>query len=91
MPKDAQYYIDRYYPLLFALRDRPVLPPPMVLKCLSQAGDFVLDWNEGKRIQREYGLDAVPPVTECEVGAGFWHRVIRPVPTKEREAAQSAE
>lgn len=82
MPDDAKYYTDRYYPLLFALRDRPVLPSPLVLHCLSQAGDFSLDYDEGKRIQREYGLEAVPPVTECEVGAGFWHRIIQAVPAK---------
>lgn len=77
---ESQYYIDRYYPLLWALRDQPDLPPPLVLHVLSQAGNFSLDWEEGKRIQRERGLEAVPPVTECEVGAGFWHRVIKPVP-----------
>lgn len=79
---ETQYYIDRYYGLLYALRDRPVLPPPLVLNVLNTAGDFSKDWEEGKRIQREYGLEAVPPVTECEIGAGFWHRVIQPVPTR---------
>lgn len=79
---DAKYYKDRYYPLLWALRNRPVLPDPLVLHILSQAGNFSLDIEEGKRIQREYGLDAVPPVTECEIGAGFWHRVIQAVPSR---------
>jgi len=80
MADEAQYYIDRYYGLLHALRDLPELPPPLVLKVLSTAADFSKDWEEGKRIQRERGLEAVPPVTECEMGAGFWHRVIQSVP-----------
>lgn len=77
MADDDNYYKDRFYPLLWALRDQPELPPPLVLHTLSQCGDFSKDWNEGKRIQRQYGLDAVPATTECEIGAGFWHRVIR--------------
>lgn len=77
---DDTYYKDRFYPLLWALRDLPDVPPPLVLNTLSQAGDFSKDWNEGKRIQRERGLEVVPPNTECEIGAGFWHRVIKPVP-----------
>jgi hypothetical protein len=74
-----EYYTDRYYALLYALRDRPELPSPIVLNSLGGIGTFPDDYNEGKRIQRQRGLDAVPAKTECEIGAGFWHRVIRPV------------
>jgi hypothetical protein len=86
MSDNAQYERDRYYGLLHALRDLPVLPPPFVLVCLGTIGTFPDDYNEGKRIQIEYGLDAVPPKTECEIGAGFWHRVIQNVPAKQRDA-----
>jgi hypothetical protein len=79
-----QYHVDRYYELLWALRDLPELPSPMVLLSLGTIGTFPGDYNEGKRIQRERGLGAVPPKTECEIGAGFWHRVIQPVPTKDK-------
>ncbi len=80
---DEKYYVARYYGLLDALRDLPDLPPPLILTVLSHAAKFPGDWNEGKRIQRERGLEVVPPVTECEMGAGFWHRVIKPVPTSQ--------
>lgn len=80
-----RYYADKYLKLLYALRDRPELPSPEVLYSLGKIGTFPEDYNEGKRIQRERGLSAVPPTTECEIGAGFWHRVIRPVPTRSGE------
>jgi hypothetical protein len=78
---EIDYHMDRYYALLHALRDLPELPNPMVLNSLGTIGRFREDYDEGKRIQRERGLEAVPPRAECEIGAGFWHRVIRPVPT----------
>jgi len=76
---ELKYYTDRWFALLDALRDLPELPDPLVLSVLSHCAKFPEDWNEGNRIQRERGLDAVPPNTECEKGAGYWHRVIRPV------------
>jgi hypothetical protein len=77
LQQENEYLIDKLYPLLDALRDLPELPPPRVLLTLSHAADFSKDWDTGKRIQREKGLCAVPPKTECEEGAGWWHRVIR--------------
>lgn len=79
MADENTYYADRYYELLWALRDLPEVPPSGVLKTLGSIGKFPEDYTEGKRIQRERGLDVVPPVTECEIGAGFWHRVIQQV------------
>lgn len=87
---DDDYYRLRYFPLLDALRHLPELPSPMVLTVLSHCGKWPEDWSEGKRIQRERGLEAVPPVTECEIGAGWWHRVIRPVTTPATASQQSA-
>jgi hypothetical protein len=77
LEREHQYLVDKLYPLLDALRDLPELPPPRVLLTLSHAADFSKDWNTGKRIQREKGLGAVPPKTECEEGAGWWHRIIK--------------
>jgi hypothetical protein len=76
LERENQYLVDQLYPLLDALRDLPELPSPDVLLTLSHAADFSKDWKTGKRIQRELGLDVVPPKTECEEGAGWWHRVI---------------
>ncbi len=76
----SDYLTEDYYALLNALRDRPELPPPLVLQILSYCGTWPEDWEEGKRIQAERGLETVPPKTECEIGAGWWHRVIRRVP-----------
>src|SRR5690349_6742779 len=78
---EEQYYKDRYYLLLWALRDQPEVPSPLVLSVLGGIAEFKEDWDEGKRIQRERGLHVVPPKTECEMGAGWWHRVMRPVLT----------
>ncbi len=75
---DAEFFCRRYYDLLDALRDLPDLPSHSVLSALGHAGKFPGDWDLGKRIQRERGLSAVPPVTECEIGAGFWRRVVKP-------------
>ncbi len=35
------------------------------------------DWEAGNKIQREMGLERVPPVSECESGAGLWVRIRR--------------
>lgn len=78
---DADHFAEKHYELIDALNNLPELPNPRVLKMLGEAGKWPEDWEEGKRIQRERDLEAVPPKTECEVGAGFWHRVIQPVPS----------
>lgn len=75
-------YVERYYELLHALRDLPEVPSPFVLNMLGSIGTFPEDYNEGKRIQRERGLEVVPPRTECEIGAGWWHRMIKPVASR---------
>lgn len=60
-----------------ALRDMPALPNPRVLRLLRIAASFHDDWPRGKEMQRELGRDAIPAVTECEMGAGFWDRITR--------------
>ncbi len=65
----------RYFKLIRALKDWPRLPPPDVLKWLSSAGTWPDDRNRGAAMQRELGLDIIPPKSECEQGAGFWDRI----------------
>ena len=65
-----------------ALIDLPEVPPVLVLDMLSDAGarghlcnppqDFR---SMGKALQREHGLDAIPPRSEYEAGAGVWHHI----------------
>lgn len=66
---------DDHYELLDALRDLPELPPKRVLHTLSHAARWPEDHTAGKLMQREKGLDAIPPVSECEGGAGVWQRL----------------
>jgi hypothetical protein len=63
------------YGLLNALRDAPEMPPPFVLLHLDHAAKWPEDNNLGKKLQRELGLDKIPPKSECEGGAGVWHRI----------------
>jgi len=79
---ENKYLLEKFYPLLDALRDLPDLPTPDVLLTLSHSAKYPEDWNTGKRLQRERGLDVVPPKTECELGAGWWHRVVGPMTKK---------
>lgn len=73
--RELHYYKDAYYGVLRALRDLPEMPPPFVLLHLNTAAKYPEDWERGKRLQREYGLDAIPPKSECEKGAGLWDRI----------------
>lgn len=63
--------------ICYALRDQPKLPEPRVLSHLNRAAKFPEDWERGKQMQRKLGLDAIPPNTECEMGAGWWNRVMQ--------------
>ena len=58
-----------------ALRDAPEVPPPWVLMFLDRASDWSKDKPLGDLMQRKYGLDAIPPKSECESGAGVWYRI----------------
>jgi hypothetical protein len=74
---EFRYFIDCHYGLGDALRDAPTLPPPFILKHLGQFGKWPEDSNRGKELQREHGSEAIPFVTECEIGAGLWDRIQR--------------
>lgn len=68
---------DREFAICDAIRDAPLLPPPWILLFFSQSGKWPDDYERGKLLQRQRGLDAVPPKTECEIGAGVWSRIRR--------------
>lgn len=72
---DAEYFSRVHYELLDALAEWPKLPNPIVLKQLASAGKWAIDNPRGKALQAELGLDVIPPVSECELGAGFWDRI----------------
>lgn len=73
---EAERYGQQLYALIQALHDWPKMPEPMLLKLLGEIGSkHHEDGDRGKRLQTELGLDAIPPVSECEWGAGLWDRI----------------
>ena len=58
-----------------ALRDPPEMVDPWLLPFLSRGSKWPNDNRLGKLLQREMGLDAIPPKSECECGAGVWYRI----------------
>lgn len=66
---------DLEHALASALRDMPEMPPPWVLLFLDRAAKWPEDHDLGKTLQREMGLAVIPPKSECEGGAGVWHRI----------------
>lgn len=57
--------------LLKALRELPEMPPPFVLHMLGSAAKWPEHHNIGKTLQI-HRLEVIPPVSECEGGAGLW-------------------
>lgn len=55
-----------------ALADLPEIAPPEIRALLASVHMDDLFFEEGKRLQREHGLDAVSPRVEQECGAGAW-------------------
>jgi hypothetical protein len=55
-----------------ALSDLPEIAPPEIRGLLSSVQMADVFVNEGKRLQRVHGLDAVAPRLEQECGAGAW-------------------
>lgn len=63
---------DRENALTKALRELPEVPHWRVLYLLSSAAKWPDDNNIGRRMQREFGFDAIAPRSEAEGGAGLW-------------------
>lgn len=72
---ELRHALDVKYGILHALCDAPLFPSPFVLLHLGTVAKFPDDWNRGKKLQREHGLEVIPPKTECELGAGLWERI----------------
>lgn len=68
---------DVHYGFMKAIRDAVDMPDPFILKEISYAARHPQDWETGNKIQRELGFERVPPVSECESGAGLWVRIRR--------------
>lgn len=66
---------NREHALIEAIRDAIEMPPPWILVFLSGAGKWPEDKDLGKSLQRKMGLAVIPPKSECESGAGVWHRI----------------
>jgi hypothetical protein len=66
---------DREQALAVAIRDAAEMPAPWILLYLSRAAKWPEDNDLGKTLQRKMGLDVIPPKSECEGGAGVWHRL----------------
>ncbi|WP_439357858.1 hypothetical protein [Bradyrhizobium sp. DASA03007] len=71
--------------LIAAIRSEAEIPSGLVLSRLGQAGSWPEDSTLGKLVQRKLGLDAVPPVSECESGAGVWWRILQGLKTPRPE------
>ena len=74
----SDYWAHKHMALIKALRNWPKLPEARALKSLGSSSPQEFhsqDSIAGKKMQRELGLDIVPPVAECEWGAGLWDRI----------------
>lgn len=60
-----------------ALKDLPEVPSHIVLYMLSSPAMSMWDdiYDRGKIMQRQYGLDAIPPKSEYECAAGLWELI----------------
>lgn len=76
LARDKTEIITDHIALEDALANWPKLPPKPVLRNLGgHMSQWPEDWERGKVMQREFGLDLIPPKTEYECGAGLWDRI----------------
>ena len=71
MRRELETAIEFQLEFLHALRELPDFPPPFVLHELNYAANRN-DHGRGKKLQRDVSLEVIPPVSECEGGAGVW-------------------
>jgi hypothetical protein len=57
------------------LKAAPAVPEPRDLALLMECSIYPDDNAKGKELQRAYGHGVIPPVAECESGAGAWWRI----------------
>ena len=73
--REVRQLWDREHALTKALRELPEVPHWRVQYLLSSAAKWPDDHEVGKRMQREFGLDAIAPRSEPEGGVGLWHHI----------------
>jgi hypothetical protein len=88
--REHEYWALRGIALTKAFKELPEVPPVTVLDLLSDAGNFPEDWERGKAMQRKHRLEAIPPRTEYEIGAGVWSRLLSGFRAEAARAAAEA-
>lgn len=88
--REHEYWARRGMALTMAIKELPDVPPVHVLDMLSAAGKFPEDWERGKVMQRQHRLEAIPPRTEYEIGAGVWGRLLAGFRAEARATAAEA-
>lgn len=68
---EVRDYAGRWIALTDAMQTLPELPSPELLHVLGAFADLS-DHERGKQMQRTRTLAEIPPVSECEGGAGVW-------------------
>jgi predicted RNase H-like HicB family nuclease len=84
----------RVYALSSAMRSLPECPPIDVILLLVDSGyALTIDTDidvRGRRLQRTYGLDAIPPKAEYQWAAGLWSLIRDAVIEAKRALADNA-
>ena len=70
--QEVRDYAGRWIALMDAFENLPEVPEPELLHVLGDFAKWPEDHNRGREMQRRLRLDAIPPVSECEGGAGMW-------------------
>lgn len=70
--QEVRDYAGRWIALIDAFDKLPEVPSPALLHVLGDFAKWPSDHERGKEMQRRLRLDAIPPVSECEGGAGVW-------------------
>jgi hypothetical protein len=73
--RELAFQVDLHLALIKTFRKLPENPEPIALRALADLATSRRDHELGKQIQRERGLDAVPPKFEYEDAAGLWARI----------------
>ncbi len=73
--RELAWEIDLRLALIRTFHDLPENPHHLALRALCDLSSWQRDHALGKKIQRERGLDAVPPKSEFEDAAGLWARI----------------
>ena len=73
MDKEKEAILAELTAISGALQSFPRMPDPLALFYLGSIAPIGEEFsNRGQIIQRELGLEKIPPNCESEIGAGFW-------------------